>query len=73
MVYEACNMALEKNVPSDTQRPPLTPRSTMGQPPLPIKRLTPEELKERQKKGLCFKCNEKYGSGVVAKSLNEGR
>jgi hypothetical protein len=46
-VYEAHNMALGKNVHSDTQRPPLTPRSTIGQPQLPIKRLTPEELKER--------------------------
>jgi hypothetical protein len=54
-------MALGKNIHSDTQRPPLTPRSIIGKPPLPIKRLTPEELKERQEKGLRFKCNDKYG------------
>jgi hypothetical protein len=56
-------MALKKHLPLETRRPPLTPRSATGQPPLPIKTLTPEELKERQEKGLCFKCNEKYGLG----------
>jgi len=68
-VYEACNMALKKHVPFETRRPPLTPRSTMGQPPLPIKRLTLEELKERQEKGLCFKGNEKYSPGHRCKKL----
>jgi hypothetical protein len=56
-------MAMKKHVPLEIRRPPLTPRSTTGQPPHPIKRLTPEELEERQEKGLCFKCNEKYGPG----------
>jgi hypothetical protein len=68
-VYEARNMALGKNVHSDMRRPPLTPLSTIGQPPFPIKRLTPEELKERQEKGLCFKCNDKYGPGHRCKKL----
>jgi hypothetical protein len=62
-------MALGKNVPLETQRPSLTPRSTTCQPPLPIKRLTLEELKERQEKGLCFKCNEKYGPRHRCKKL----
>ena len=26
-----------------------------------VKRLTDEEVRERMKKGLCFKCGEKYG------------
>jgi len=68
-VYEARNMAFGKNVPLETQKPTLTPRSTTGQPPLPIKRLVPEELKERQEKGLCFKCNEKFGPKHHCKKL----
>jgi len=40
-----------------------------GQPLLPIKRLTPKELKERQEKGICIKCNEKYGPGYRCKKL----
>jgi hypothetical protein len=62
-------MAFGKNAPSDMRRPPLTPWSTSGQPPLPIKRLTQEELKERQENGLCFKCNEKYSPGHRCKRL----
>jgi hypothetical protein len=31
--------------------------------------LTPEELKERQAKGLCFKCNDKYVPGHRCKKL----
>jgi hypothetical protein len=62
-------MALAKIVPSDMRKPPLMPRSTMGQPSLSIKRLTPEELNERQEKGLCFKCNDKYGPGHRCKKL----
>jgi hypothetical protein len=31
--------------------------------------LTPAELKERKDKGLCFKCNKKYGLGHRCKRL----
>jgi hypothetical protein len=62
-------MALRKYATSDTRRPTITPRSTTSHPPLPIKRLTPEELKERQENGLCFKYNEKYGPGHRCKKL----
>ena len=34
-----------------------------------VKRLTPAKLKERQEKGLCFKCNDKYGRGHRCKRL----
>jgi hypothetical protein len=39
-------------------------QQTSNPPFLPIKRLTPEELK-----GLCFKCNDKYGPGHQCKKL----
>jgi len=68
-VYEARNMAMKKHPLLETRRPPVSTRPPTSQQPLPIKRLTPEELKERQEKGLCFKCNEKYGPGHRCKRL----
>jgi hypothetical protein len=68
-VYEAHNMAMKKHPLLETRRPPVSTRPPMSQQPLPIKRLTPEELKERQEKGLCFKCNEKYGPEHRCKRL----
>jgi hypothetical protein len=44
-------------------------QQTSNPPFLPIKRLTPEEVKERQAKGLCFKCNDKYVLGHRCKKL----
>jgi hypothetical protein len=61
-VYEARNEALRRMTPSDwRQNNNLQPR-----PALPIKKLTPEELRERQEKGLCFKCNDKYSPAIAA-------
>jgi hypothetical protein len=68
-VHKARNMALRKNSFSNALKPPLNHWSTTGRPPLPIKRLTPVELKERQEKSLCFKCNDKYGTWYCCKKL----
>jgi hypothetical protein len=64
-VYEARNEALRRTTPSDwRQNNNFQPR-----PALPIKKLMPEELRERQEKGLCFKCNDKYSPGHRCKRL----
>ena len=34
-----------------------------------VKRMTSEELNERKRKGLCFKCNDKFGPGHRCKKL----
>jgi hypothetical protein len=68
-VYEAYNMAMKKHPLLETWRPPASTRPPTSQQPLPIKQLTPEELKERQEKGLCFKCNEKCSPGHRCKRL----
>ncbi|CAA0811081.1 Unknown protein, partial [Striga hermonthica] len=46
-------------------RPPDSTRSTNStQPPgSEVKHLTPEEIKRRREKGLCFKCDEKFTPG----------
>nr|DAD19760.1 TPA_asm: hypothetical protein HUJ06_021223 [Nelumbo nucifera] len=36
---------------------------------LPVRRLTPTELKERHDKGLCFNCNEKFSPGHRCKKF----
>ncbi|XP_052289930.1 uncharacterized protein LOC127899837 [Citrus sinensis] len=38
-------------------------------PRVPIKKMTIEELNERKKKGLCFKCNEKFSPSHGCKRL----
>ncbi|GAV69136.1 hypothetical protein CFOL_v3_12637, partial [Cephalotus follicularis] len=37
--------------------------------PMPIKKLSPAQLKERREKGRCFNCNEKFGPGHRSKKL----
>ena len=32
-------------------------------PSIPIKRITPTQMDERRKKGLCYNCDEKWGLG----------
>jgi hypothetical protein len=54
---------------SEVRRTPLDNRQQTDQPDLLIRRLTPAELKERKDKGLCFKCNKKYGLGHQCKRL----
>ena len=48
---------LSKNLPPPLLSPPAKPH------PLPLKRLSPEEMAIRQEKGLCFNCNEKFSRG----------
>jgi hypothetical protein len=60
-LYEAQNLVIKKISQSEVKKQPPSNRPPNHQPPFPIKRLTPAELKERQEKGLCFKCNDKYG------------
>jgi len=42
-----------------------SPRALSAQPlsPVPLKRLTPNELASRRERGLCFKCDERYHCG----------
>lgn len=71
-LYEARNSSHGRNFPSSNrsltpvQRPPpvSNQQSTSN-----IKRLTWDELNERKKKGMCFKCNEKFGPGHRCKKL----
>ena len=35
-----------------------------------IKKMTPEELAKRRKKGLCFCCKEKYSLGICVKEYS---
>ncbi|KAH7565110.1 hypothetical protein JRO89_XS09G0135600 [Xanthoceras sorbifolium] len=43
--------------------------TTPTSPMLLFKKMTPEELNERKRKGLCFRCNEKFGLGHQCKKL----
>lgn len=45
-----------------TPTTPLLP-SLPKPPPIPIKRLSPEEMASRQERGLCFNCNKKFSRG----------
>jgi hypothetical protein len=64
-VYEARKKALRRMTPSDGRQN----NNLQTRPALPINKLTAEELRERQEKGLCFKCNDKYSSGHRCKRL----
>nr|POF00120.1 hypothetical protein CFP56_19082 [Quercus suber] len=37
--------------------------------PMPVRRLSPAELKERRDRGLCYNCNEKFSPGYRCKKL----
>ncbi|XP_021596651.1 uncharacterized protein LOC110603257 [Manihot esculenta] len=71
-LYEARNSVQVKGT-STTSRPAFQtsrPSPVISQLAAnPIKRLTWEELNERKKLGLCFKCNEKFGLGHRCKKL----
>jgi hypothetical protein len=68
-LYEARNTAILRSNSLEVRRTPLDNRQQTDQLDFLIKRLTPAELKERQDKGLCFKCNEKYRPGHRFKML----
>ncbi|KAK0575192.1 hypothetical protein LWI29_035342 [Acer saccharum] len=61
-LYEACDLTPSKvlSTHSEAQNDPAT---------MLIKKLTTEEIDERRRKGLCFKCNEKFGPGHRCKKL----
>ena len=44
------------------------PPSVTSNPSLPIKKLSPAELKDRRDKGLCFTCDEKFSYGHKCKN-----
>ncbi|KAK0571896.1 hypothetical protein LWI29_023257 [Acer saccharum] len=63
-LYEARDLAHKPSkvlsTHSEAQNDPAT---------MPIKKLTTEEIDESRRKGLCFKCNEKFGPGHRCKKL----
>ncbi|XP_021596642.1 uncharacterized protein LOC110603250 [Manihot esculenta] len=71
-LYEARNSVQVKGT-STTSLPAFQtsrPSPIISQPAAnPVKRLTWDELNERKKLGLCFKCNEKFGPGHRCKKL----
>ena len=38
-------------------------------PKIPVKRITPTQMDERRKKGLCYNCDEKWGPGHKCKNV----
>jgi hypothetical protein len=68
-LYEARQSAITRSNQSEGRKAAIGSWQSATQPFMPIKRLTPKELKERQAKGLCFKCNDKYGPGHRCKWL----
>jgi hypothetical protein len=68
-LYEARQSAITRSNQSEGRKAAIGSWQSATQPFMPIKRLTPKELKERQAKGLCFKCNDKYGPGHRCKRL----
>ena len=69
-LYEARNLAIRRNNLAEVKRhTPPSQRYPNITTTMLVKRLTPFELKERQEKGLCFKCNDKYSPGHRCKRL----
>lgn len=68
-LYEARNLAIKTISQPEVKKQLPSNRPPTHQPPFPMKRLTLAELKERQEKGLCFKCNDKYEPGHRCKKL----
>ncbi|GAV90470.1 hypothetical protein CFOL_v3_33879 [Cephalotus follicularis] len=67
-LYETRNIA-SKSSNQIQARKDSNNSSSPSQSTLPIKRLSPAELAERRAKGLCFNCNQKFGSGHRCKKL----
>nr|CAD1835788.1 unnamed protein product [Ananas comosus var. bracteatus] len=70
-LYESREQASRRSIPSttDLKRTPIEKEQNQSRSILPIKKLTPVELKERREKGLCFNCNEKFGPGHRCRKL----
>ena len=48
--------------------PPKSPPLLESRPRLPIKRISPTQMEERKKKGLCYNCDEKWALGHKCKN-----
>ena len=58
----------DQNKPSILGVPPKTPSLLEYKPRLPIKKISPAQMEERKKKGLCYNCDEKWAPGHKCKS-----
>ncbi|XP_042515336.1 uncharacterized protein LOC122089704 [Macadamia integrifolia] len=67
-LYEAKIQYIKHAAPTEPKKiftnPPSSSRTTM-----PIKKMSPTDLRERQSKGLCFNCNEKWNPSHRCKKL----
>ena len=72
-LFEARNNSLRRPPVTSqtmTRTNPITSKEEGGsRSPMPIRRLSPVELKERRDKGLCYNCNEKFAPGHRCKML----
>lgn len=68
-VYEANSVALRKTIVLVPQEEELTNKDLIQILALLMNRLTLTELRERQEKGSCSKCNEKFGLGHRCEKL----
>ncbi|KAF2292619.1 hypothetical protein GH714_026060 [Hevea brasiliensis] len=68
-LYEARNSASGKGLPTQTRPASQMVRSPSQPASGSVKRLTWDELNERKRLGLCFKCNDKFGPGHRCKKL----
>ncbi|XP_034198084.1 uncharacterized protein LOC117613593 [Prunus dulcis] len=70
-LYESRNQTNRRYSPSDVKQPStnIVTKSDRRQNFMPIKRLSPAELRERRDKGLCFNCDEKFRPGHRCKKL----
>ncbi|KAJ1274640.1 hypothetical protein BS78_05G077100 [Paspalum vaginatum] len=50
-------------LPSPPSTQTATPSAPAAAPPRPFKRLTPDEMAERRRQGLCYNCDEQYVRG----------
>nr|XP_023872616.1 uncharacterized protein LOC111985197 [Quercus suber] len=61
---------LEPGKPSILAPPPKVPTLTDNKNNrLPLKRISPAQMEERKKKGLCYNCDEKWGPGHKCKNV----
>ncbi|XP_060967566.1 uncharacterized protein LOC115704201 [Cannabis sativa] len=56
------------SITTNTTTPSYSKVPLPSSPSLPVKRLSPAELKDKREKGLCFTCDEKYNPGHKCKN-----
>ena len=59
---------LDQGKPFILGTPPKTTSFLESKARLPIKRISPTQMEERKKKGLCYNCDEKWGLGHKCKN-----